>query len=88
MSTVQEINEPHMQTFSDSSKSDTKEGGPNNGPPSDMTGLTLQDIMILKMFLEKANRENLFLETEKPAVYVIHKKMTNLIEAVLEKNKK
>ena len=47
-----------------------------------MTGLSLKDLVILKMFLEKGKREDLFLETEIVSVDILHAKLTNLINTL------
>ena len=47
-----------------------------------MNALSLKDIVILKMFLEKGNRAGIFLETEKQSVAIVHAKLTNLIADV------
>ena len=50
-----------------------------------MSSLNIKDIVLLKMFLEKGTRENLFLETEKFSVSIIHTKLTNLVNEVAKK---
>lgn len=50
-----------------------------------MSSLNIKDIVLLKMFLEKATRENLFLETEKFSVNIVHTKLTNLVNEVAKK---
>lgn len=47
-----------------------------------MAALTLKDLMIMKMFLEKALRADIFLSSEKPSVTILHTKLTNLINNV------
>jgi hypothetical protein len=51
----------------------------------DMRSLSLKDLMIVKMFLEKGTRENLFLETEKMSVKIVHTKINNLINDVYKR---
>lgn len=50
-----------------------------------MSSLNIKDIVLLKMFLEKGTRENLFLETEKLSVTIVHTKLTNLVNEVAKK---
>ena len=59
------------------------------GGTENMSALSLKDLMIMKMFIEKANRSDLFLETEKPSVTIVYTKLSNLIKAVekLQKQK-
>jgi hypothetical protein len=62
--------------------------GPTQQRPvieENMRALSLKDIVILKMFLEKANRAGIFLETEKQSVAIVHTKLTNLIQDVAKK---
>lgn len=50
-----------------------------------MEALSIRDLLILKNFLEKARRLNMFIETEKHSVDIIHTKLSNLIRKVNEK---
>ena len=59
--------------------------GPTEKTPQieeNMSALSLKDILILKMFLEKASRAGIFLETEKQSVAIVHQKLSNLIQDV------
>ena len=51
----------------------------------DMNGLSLQDLMVLKQFLEKGFREEgFFFETEKQGLLILHQKLNNIITNVIE----
>jgi len=59
--------------------------GPSEKQPQfeeNMNALSLQDIIILKMFLEKGNRAGIFLETEKQSAAIVRTKLANLIADV------
>jgi hypothetical protein len=49
-----------------------------------MTALSLKDLLILKLFIEKGRRAKLFLATEELSVTVVHTKLTNLINNVIK----
>lgn len=68
---------------------DVSKSGPTEKTTNgeNMNALTIKDIVLLKMFLEKGTRENIFLETEKPSVTMVHTKLTNLVNEVMEKQK-
>ena len=50
----------------------------------DMNGLSLQDLMVLKQFLEKGFREEFFSEPEKQGLLILHQKLGNIITDVIE----
>lgn len=52
---------------------------------ANMNELSVKDLLILKMFLEKGTREKLFLASEEFSVNIIRLKLKNLIHAVMEK---
>jgi len=56
-------------------------------PKAQMDVLCLNDLIILKRFLEKANRSGIFLESEKYTSSVLHTKLDNIINQVYEKQK-
>lgn len=60
----------------------------NNGPSEKITKLvtelSLQDIIILKRFLDKGSRENLFIPQELHAVISIQKKLELIINKFLK----
>ena len=56
-----------------------------NSNQKNMSGLVLKDLAILKMFLEKGLRANIFLSTEKKSVTIIHTKLSNIINTVIDK---
>lgn len=51
----------------------------------DMNSLSFQDLVILKQFLEKGFRENLFTKQEIPGMTLQMTKLTNIIQGVLDK---
>jgi len=54
--------------------------------PGNANTLSIRDLLILKNFLEKGTRENLFLEAEKYSVMVLRTKIINIINEVYEKH--
>ena len=51
----------------------------------DMNGLSLQDLMVLKQFLEKGFREeSFFMKTEKQGLLILHQKLDNIITNVIK----
>jgi len=52
---------------------------------TDMDALNFQDLVILKQFIEKGFRENLFNNHEKEGSLIIHKKLSNIINQVIIK---
>lgn len=54
-------------------------------PSEKMDKLSLSDLMILKSFLEKAIRNNLFLSSEKQSAILVHTKLRNLINKIYKK---
>lgn len=58
-----------------------------NGPISkpNMSSLFFKDIVILKQFLEKGRRNNLFIEEEMKDINIIHVKLSNILKEIIEK---
>jgi len=52
---------------------------------NDMESLNFQDLVILKQFIEKGFRENLFNNHEKEGTLIVHKKLSNIINQVITK---
>jgi len=55
--------------------------------PPDMNNLNIKDLMILKMFLEKATRSQLFLPTEEHTVAIVRTKLDNIIQTAMAQHK-
>jgi len=49
--------------------------------------LNMKDIIMLKMFIERGNRSNLFLPTERQDVDFLHIKLEKILESSFEKIK-
>ena len=63
--------------------------GPSTLKPNiDYDSLNLNDMYALKMFLEKAMREKIFISHEEYIAEILHKKITNIINEIILKNKK
>lgn len=58
-----------------------------NTPQTEQSSLTLTDIVVLRQFIEKGFRENLFLLQEQEAVNRIRIKLNNIIQDVLNRSK-
>lgn len=58
-----------------------------NTPQTEQSSLTLTDIVVLRQFIEKGFRENLFLLQEQEAVNIIRIKLNNIIQDVLNRSK-
>jgi hypothetical protein len=54
---------------------------------SSLNSLNFQDLCILRRFIEKAQRESLFTLDEQPTSDILHKKLCNIINEVIEKSK-
>ena len=54
----------------------------------DMNTLNFQDLVILKQFIEKGFRENFFSQQEQQGASMELKKLQNIIQQVMDRNKK
>ena len=52
---------------------------------NDMSSLNFQDLVILKQFIEKGFRENMFNNHEKKGVSILHEKLGNTINHIITK---
>jgi len=50
--------------------------------------LFFKDLVILKQFIEKGNRENFFNSQEKNYANILHNKLKNIISDFMDKNNK
>lgn len=58
---------------------------PQNSP--EMNTLTFQDLVILKQFIEKGMRSAVFMDQEKNALKILHKKIDNILLHAIELEK-
>lgn len=52
-----------------------------------LNSLNFQDLCILRRFIEKAQRESLFTTEEQPTANILHTKLCNIINEVIERSK-
>lgn len=64
------------------------DGPKGNVPDNDMHSLYFQDLVILRQFIEKGFRENLFTPDEEVAAEKLRKKLCQIITDVMEREKK
>ena len=50
-----------------------------------MSTINIKDLIVIKRFMEKGFRENLYVDTELDTVRVVYVKLTNLIDEFLSK---
>ena len=64
--------------------------GPKDNPEfseENMNALTFKDLLVLKQFIQKGIRENLFLQNELMAIKILLVKLDNICKIVVENNK-